>query len=353
MMNAESPQIPVRPRRRIFFVLMFLVYVAILGEATARLYWHGVRKVPVTAPSKIWHTFYPELALSGVDQAAISNTDETYDVLILGDSVVSDHFGNISAQLSRGLEERLGRPVRCYNLAFAARTTRDSLIKYRLLDKQRFDLVVIYHGINDTRMNNCPPSLYRDDYRQCDWYHKIYCYQRSLTAPVLMLPYTTAFMAMSVGEGLGFYVPRHDPSPAWLDHGSDLKTPGAFRANLLEMIGMAKARGERVLLMSFAYHIPRDADGHCLPEKASDYAGGESMMPIWGRPDNIARGIDAHNAVIDAIHESHPELLFVDQRARMPRGPDHYFDCCHLTDEGCTIFVRNIFDALGETFAAR
>jgi hypothetical protein len=193
--------------------------------------------------------------------------------------------------------------------------------------------------------------MYRGDYRHCDWYHKIYLYQQSHTAPVLLFPYTLEYTAISACDALnlGLYVPRHDPAPAWLDQGSDLKTPKSFRENLSEILNIARNRGERVLLMTFAYDIPRDTNGRCLPENPDEYSDGESLLAIWGRPDNVVAGIDSHNAVVRRLHEEMPELLFVDQQGKMPMGPDYYVDCCHLTRRGCEHFVRNIFDSLDKS----
>ena len=82
MVDSPVQSTPRRRPRWVFWV-MFLVYLLVLTEGTARLYWHVVRKVPLTSRSAIWRSFYPELALSGADEAVVSNTDDTYDVLIL------------------------------------------------------------------------------------------------------------------------------------------------------------------------------------------------------------------------------------------------------------------------------
>ena len=51
--------------------------------------------------------------------------------------------------------------------------TYDSLWKYRYwYDGYDFDLVMFYHGINDSRANNYPRDVFRDDYTQFSYYQR-------------------------------------------------------------------------------------------------------------------------------------------------------------------------------------
>src|SRR5258707_744797 len=54
-----------------------------------------------------------------------------------------------------------------------AGSSRDSLIKYLQLGDDQFELVIVYDGINDVRMNCCPREQFRDDYSHCSWYYEI------------------------------------------------------------------------------------------------------------------------------------------------------------------------------------
>lgn len=345
-----SQRRPLSWRRRLCFWGIFLVYLALLTEIGTRSYWKFHRKLSFFDTSEIWHTFFPEWKNTDVDHVALNKNDGVYDVLILGGSVVNEGFGDIGVRLEKGLAERIGRPVKVCNLSFAARTSRDSLIKYRELKRQHFDLVVVYHGINDTRMNGCPPGLYRDDYTHCSWYHKIKLYQQHVEKRWLVFPFTLRYMAASILDQLplGLYTPRMNPRDEWLDYGATVKTGPAFRQNLSEIVALAQERGARVMLMTFAYHLPQAAGGVERPENGRDYACGASLVGIWGRPQHVAAGIDAHNQGVKEIVAANPDILFVDQQAHMPKDSAHFYDCCHYTQEGCAAFIRNIFDAVGD-----
>src|SRR5262245_19850020 len=162
-----------RPRRRVRKVLLAVCVLVLAGELGTRLYWWLHTGAPPFSANTMWYTHYPEIIESGVEDGPISNSDEVYDILLLGGSVLSPYFGDVDKRLGQALRTRLGRPVRVFNLCKPAHTSRDSLLKYRSLAHQRFDLDVVYNGINDTRMYNCPPEVFRADYTHCTWYRQL------------------------------------------------------------------------------------------------------------------------------------------------------------------------------------
>jgi len=87
------------------------------GELLSRAYWMATKRTPLFSGQPGIESYYPQMRASGALTGAISNTDEPYDVLILGGSTISDDFGTIGPQLREGLEKQLGRPTRVYNLA--------------------------------------------------------------------------------------------------------------------------------------------------------------------------------------------------------------------------------------------
>jgi hypothetical protein len=341
---------PVTLRRAWLFRVIFIVYVLLLGEIGARVYWHLVRRVSITDPDGIWHSFYPEVARHRIRRREAAARDGgSFDVLLLGGSVLHENYGTIGEDLRAALASRLGRDVRVFNLAYPARTSRDSLLKFRRLTEEKYDLVVFYHGINDTRMNNCPKTLFRDDYRHAAWYDKVDAFG-SRSQCFLLLPFTMTWTKISLLESgyAGMYVPRLNPRPAWVNEGADIKTATAFRNHAREIIAGAKRQGAQVLLMSFAYHFPRDASGRLLPEGPEHYASGVSVAGIWGLAENVAQGIDVHNAIIQELVREDPTLLYVDQHRLMPKNAVTFHDCCHMTAQGGARFVENILSSLGD-----
>jgi hypothetical protein len=333
-----------RLRKLSLATFMFLI----CGEVGCRLFWWYERGAPAFSSDVLWYAYYPQLRTSGVEDAVITNTDATYDVLILGGSTVSEPFGTVGKDLETGLEQRLGRPVRVYNLASAAHNTRDSLIKFRRLARQRFDLVVIYHGINDARMNNAPADKFRDDYSHCTWYKHLNFLESHPQLSKAALPLTLVYTYDRIGEvtGLSWFIPRHNPREATTEFGKEIRTKETFRRNMEEIVTAAKDKDTRVLLMTYAYHVPEGLSLDDSKGEHPDYAGGKSFLDIWGKPAYVVKAIDEHNAVVRDLAARHPETTLVDQYKLMPRSGKIFADCCHFTPAGCKPFVENMLTAL-------
>jgi hypothetical protein len=318
------------------------------GELLSRAYWAATKRTPLFTGQPGWESYYPQMRSSGALTDTIGNTDESYDVLILGGSTVSDDFGNIGPRLREGLERQLGRPTRVYNLALYGHNSRDSVLKHRYLSHQRFDLVVAYDGLNDARMNNAPPELFRDDYSHCRWYATLGFVERNPQLARSALLYSGKFALDRCGEesGLAWYIPRHRAGPDLTEHAREVKTAGPFRAHYEEIVTAATARGTRVVLMTFALHVPANYTEAACTEGQLDYANKRpDPVELWGKPEYVTAAVEQHNAVIRDLAAQHPVVL-VDQHALLPRNGKVFSDCCHLTDEGCALFVANVLGAL-------
>ncbi|HLQ46400.1 MAG TPA: SGNH/GDSL hydrolase family protein [Planctomycetaceae bacterium] len=326
-------------RRRWLFWSIYPLYLALLGWVGLWIY--GFLRAGGTAPKTatlegIWSTFYPELLGSEVRQVSATPDDRHVDVLLLGGSVLEQ----VGPDLQSTLTARLGSGVRVCNLARSAHTTRDSLLKHRLLRDKAFDLVVVYHGINDVRMNCCPPGVFRDDYTHCAWYRSI---ERRTRAGRMTLT-NIALEDLERCIGLGA------PSPELLDWGAEIKTPAAFRRNVTEIVEAAQAARQPVLLMTFAYYLPENYTRERFERGELDYGSGPFRLSaeLWGRPENVAATIDAHNAVIRQVAADHPEAIFVDMQAELPKTGRYFSDVCHLTPEGCRRFADRMTQAFDD-----
>ena len=349
--QSVSGQPRVQPARRVWAckIALLLTILLVGGELVSRVFWMLDRKAPLLARKSVWYAHYPQLRSSGVENAALSRTEGTYDILILGGSTISDEFGSIGTQLGNGLKQRLGKPVRVFNLAFAAHNSRDSMLKYRWLADQHFDLLVVYDGFNDTRMNNTPPGLYREDYSHCLWYKNL---NRLDENPILFqsaLPFTLLFTKDRFAEvtGLEWYLGRMNPDDEWTVYGKDVRTHVTLQRNLGEIVTTAKTRGERVVMMTFAYHIPADYSLEACRAGRLDYGYPTSTpVELWGKPAHVIAAMERQNNAVRELAAQHPEAVFVDQDRLMPRNAKHFADCCHLMEEGCTRFTQNILAAL-------
>src|SRR5262249_36773406 len=110
----------------------------------------------------------------------------------------------------------------------------------------------------------------------------------------------------------------------------------------------AKRKDERVVLMTFAYHIPPNYSLAALQAGQLNYwpKGGGAAVEIWGKPEHVVAALEQQNSVMREIAAQNPDAVFIDQQRHMPCTGNHFVDCCHFTEEGCTLFARNILNAL-------
>jgi len=326
-------------KKKLFRLGIWLLLLLLWLELVCRVFWWYERKASVFSTNILWQSYYPQMLSTGVLDTSIRNDDETFDVLILGGSVISDGFGTIGTHLGQALQERLGRPVRVYNLAFAAHNTRDCLLKYRLLAPQRFDLVVFYDAINDTRMNNTPPGQFRDDYSHCRWYKHLNLLDRQPWLAHIALPSTMVFLWDSIAEntGLGWFLPRLNPDDHLVEFASDIRTRGPYQAHLREIVETAQHKHERVILSTFASFFPKNPQD-----------GPPTQVRMWGKEEYVVAALEQHNDALRELAAQHPEVILVEQDHLIPRSKDIFIDCCHFTPAGCSAFVRNVLERLND-----
>jgi len=214
-------------------IFLWLVFLVILGEVTARLYlFLALGASPVRPDNAIAH-YYPELRV--VAGKNIGPGDGTVDVLLLGASALHPRWSPVASILAEWLTLETGREVRIHNLAGEGHTSLDSLIKYRRLADKSFDLVVFYHGINEARANNAPPDVFDSAYEHYGWYRKVNVLDRDRWLPWLALPAAARHVTRVILEALtgGPPVSGYLPPAAWLQYGSDVRSAEARTRGLL------------------------------------------------------------------------------------------------------------------------
>lgn len=336
-------------RRRVFaFVAvgMLLSISALSLELVARAYWHLSKNVPFFEMGKLWVAFHPEVEQSGLLTADFSNATSTFDVLLLGGSVLTEEFGDIAEELKVTLATRLGQEIRVFNLAASARTSRDSLLKYQRVGDRPFDLVLVYDSINDVRMNNCPAESFRLDYAHCAWYRQLHMTREHRELATVVLPYTLHFLMIEAQMKLGWFIPRHRPDDRYLTAGAGTASAASLKGNLEQLLCSSRERNQTVVLSTFAIHVPPDYSLAKFQEKCLDYAEHRSPIEIWGTPSRVSECVAAHDEVIKELAAKYDHVVFVDQAKQIPGDRRHFDDICHLTDAGCATFVRNVVQAL-------
>ncbi len=334
-------------------LVCFLSYALALGltvELAARTSYH-VRKPRLSfwlPASQFVYRFYPAL------QQAVKDGQHSTGprVLVLAASTLHPDFSDVAARLQRGLEAAWGTPVQVENLSVPGHGVLDSYYKYRSLQQAPFDLVLVYHGINELRANNIPPTLWKDDYSHYWWYDEVNFYFRhprlvqcGFLAPFFLkhvltrLDRTVLRPWRFVGDG----APRSD----WLVYGAQIKTARPFRRDLERVVRLAASKGDPVLLMTFAYALPESYTSERLRAGTLGFVPSPNASPVelWGSPPSIREGLEAHNQVIKAVAAAHGVPL-VDQDALLQHDPALFIDVCHLSPAGAERFAGNILAAV-------
>ncbi len=329
-------------RRRLFAAVLFLVPL-LAFEAASRAVWSWGGGLGYFDPLE--YRYYPELREV---REAPPKAPGGLDVLLLGGSVLERAWGNAAGRLERKLSRATGRPVRVHNVARASHSTLDSLYKYRHLSSRHFDLVFVYHAINELRANSCPPEVFRDDYSHYHWYATVNAFERHPETWLVTTPWTADFLAREIAQRIR-PEPRvaKEPGGPWLSYGNNIKTATPFGRNLEAILDLAARKGEPVMLSTFAWYIPDGYDRGRFEERDLDYGFGVGSYPVefWGRPPNVARGLAVHNDIVRALARRR-RTLFVDLEASMPRDGKHFRDVCHLMPEGGDHLAAEVVRAL-------
>jgi hypothetical protein len=334
---ANAPRLPTSPLRRLLFTAVYLFYLCVLIWLGIFGYLYFAYMIPPSLVGRgldINQIYYPEVIHSGALEAA--EHPEQYHVVLLGGSTLEQTAEEFQAELAR----QWGPDIRVHNLAKSAHTSRDSLIKFQRLPDQGIDLVVLYDGFNDIRLNCVPAADYRPDYTHCGWYARL---EQHLNAGQI----TIRQVLQRDAAALSRVYDHGGVAPELLDEGANIKTAAAFRANLAGILEACARRRIPVVLMSFAAFLPENYNREDFLAGKLAYGDGDFHMDAesWGRPENIRRTLAAHNAAIKALADE-PQyegiVRFVDQEHELPASDESFCDPCHLTPAGIRRFVQNV-----------
>jgi hypothetical protein len=324
---------------------VYSTYLLVLAIAGIELFWwlkfDSVSWDKVNEADAVWKNYYRELWRSGAVHAESSPQDQIIDILLLGGSVLEQTGDLWEAEVTR----QTGRKARVFNVAVSAHTSRDSRIKYSRLASRKFDWVVVYHGINDVRMNYTTDADFRDDYTHCDWYHGFERCRKLGRLKVIDVTDSVVTALMT----------RDGPSPDLYPLGRTLRTPVPFGENLAAIATQATSANAKVVLMTFAWHLPADYTAAAFASGQLDYGEGTFSMLAedWGEPSQIPGVLRAQNEQIRRVvteHSTGGSIVLVDQAELMQRGSANFSDICHLTPDGCQRFVQHAVRAAAQQF---
>ena len=323
-------------------------------EAAGRINYFSRHGMPFFSPARdVLYRFYPNLR----DVPRAGRADEPPDavrILMLDGSTLSPGFSPVGERLEQGLAEWLQRPVRVYNLSAPAQSSLDSWYKYWALRDRSFDLVIVYDGINDLRANNVPDALWRDDYSHYAWYREVNFLVRhhDWTRFGWILPFYLQHKLVALDRKTfnhGQKVPYNSElsRPEWMGYGASIKTVAPFRDHFERLLDLARQKHEPVLLMTFAWFIPEGYTETRFNRGELPYVqqGKGTPLQLWGTPENMTAGLQAHNGIIRDLAASR-HTLFVDQERFFSGHPDYFQDVCHFTDAGAEAFAAHLLDEL-------
>jgi hypothetical protein len=340
---------PSRSLVRTALLTMASIAIGVVAlELGSRAFWRFEHQLPFRQPWHVLHAYYPEL--KATDAIRPHRGDGHYNVLILAESVLHHVWGEVEPALAERLAAAGVTNARIFNFAVPAQTTRDSRLKYEALENSSFDLVILYHGINESRANNAPPDLFRSDYSHYSWYDTVNTLAPYHGTARFALPYTIKYAGVVARTRQGRYVPVDEPRPDWIQYGHDVRTAASLEDNMTAILDLARRRGDPVMLMTFAIHVPANYSRAAFDQHALDYRLHRLPLEVWGRPDNVVAAVAAHNAVIRRLAAHRPGVVFVDQEALMEKSARMFDDPCHLTIEGSVSFADHIMDALRPQF---
>jgi hypothetical protein len=331
-------------------IISYIVALLLLLEILARAFiWIelGVK------PADMIYKYYPELhKFDGTQHEA-----KYYDIVFLTASVISPYWvdGGVQTILGKVLAAHDPRTIRIFNLGVPAHNSLDDYYKYKFLKDRKFDLVLFYEAVNDTRANNCPPEIFKNDYSHYMWYEDLDLLDRHKEIKYIAFPFVCHQLAIRLWKWLNHieYVSRINPKKEWVQYGADIKSRVPFRNNLEKILDLAQQKGDKVLLLTFTYHYPKDYSYERFKNYQLDYTYLEWSTPIeeWGAPANVIKGADVHNDVIRELANEHKEVSFVDMAKLMPQSGVYFRDLCHLTPAGFEKFVDIIAPAIEKEMA--
>ena len=336
-----------RKKRSLFYVIFF-VLILLFFEFSFRIFYsiQFEKSEILTSPASILEEYYPGIREAMSEQIRVDNN--TIDILLLGASVLNPYFGKIEQKLEEKLSTEFSCRVNIDNFAFHSHSSLDSRIKYELLKDQHYDVILLYHGINEVRFNNCPEAVFKADYSHVKFYNEVYGLTTKLSK-FSILPYTFCSLKMKILSLLDTekLLPLGVPeNKEWLEYGKDIKTANSFYENYKAIVELANKNNTAVVTPTFAHYVPADYNYTDFVAKKLPYTSFTTPIELWGIKENVVKGIVAHNQSIKHYANENTQLknlYFVDLNNSITKKKEHFDDICHLTPDGSAEYVSIIF----------
>lgn len=295
-------------------------------------------------PRELVFSYYKNL--SQFNELNIDKNDEKLDILLLGGSVLHKYWGDVESSLIEELNKDLNCNFKIYNLSFPAHTSLDSRNKLNFLEDQNFDIVVLYHGINELRFNNCPKEMFDSSYNHVGFYREISPLMSSISNFTIM-PFAFNFITVRIDnfKSQPKYLSTQSPRSEWTHYGREIRTYNSFKSNLTYTIDYANTIGAKLIVPEFAYYITDNYSQESFENGLLDYSDNRCPIELWGEKENVEIGLNLSNKLIRELN-SDPTLkgkmYSIDLPSAIPKSKLYYNDICHFTRSGSEIFAKEI-----------
>ena len=341
--------------KRGFKWVLYLLFLLIVFEIATRSFFSIAIDIPFFKQDRIFLKYYPELR-PYLDQTILAKEGQK-NVLILGGSVVNVNFCNFQDLLNNGAKaSATGVVYGVDTLAKYAQNSLDSWYKYDLLRHRKYDNVLFYHGINDTRTNNCPSDVFDLDYRQVEFYNELFVLFRHPEINLTILPYLTDFLIQKLLSSTGikptipkeynimeFYFDKKITNTDWWEYANEIKSKNSFRRNLDRIASLSVEKKEKLIVISYAWFQPDDYTFEGFIAKKLGYTDHAWPTEIYGPPAYVPLGIQAHNEIGREITRKYPNLKHLEFADSLPKEGPYFLDICHLTPLGCQRLGEAVF----------
>ncbi len=319
-------------KKKIVFISVSVLLLIFIIEIVCRSFWFVKYHVNFFKMGDIIYVFYPQ----------VKNIEKSYNsscksVLLLGGSVLHDDFGRVEYWINNYLSPH---NINVYNVSAPGHTSLDSYYKYYLMKNLHFDAILFYHGINETRANNCPENIFRKDYSHYSWYLLINSYFKHKEIPYFVSYYTFVYLFVRALEKYELIkiVPTHDPLRKWVIYGDSIKTMQSFENNLKRICNIAKDKKDGYIILPL-FLLNRSS----YIDTTSHYSCPASL---WGIENNVRKGVNFHNMVIKKIKDDMDNVVLIDMYRLMQADSNLMVDICHFNSKGSERFARIVCDTI-------
>jgi len=135
--------------------------------------------------------------------------------------------------------------------------------------------------------------------------------------------------------------------PVKLHNGTEYKSFITFENNIRKLVRLIKDKGGKQVMMTFAWHIPKDYTREKFDSNILGYNNPTNYdkcpVELWGSVEYVRTGLAAHNDIIRRISEEEG-VMMIDQANNLGNEVKYFGDVCHLSEEGTDYFISNIIN---------